>query len=151
FIGASNGSSGNTGTMFVELKPRPGRKADATEIIARLRAKLGRVPGINLFLQAAQDVRVGGRSARTQYQYTLQDADLERLRQWAPRVLDKLKTLPELKDVASDLQTAGLQMSVTIDRDTAARLGVLPQAIDDALYDAFGQRQVATTFTQLNQ
>jgi multidrug efflux pump subunit AcrB len=96
-------------------------------------------------------VRVGGRSARTQYQYTLQDADLDELRTWAPRLLDRLRKLPELKDVASDQQTAGLQLDVTVDRDTASRLGVTPADVDNALYDAFGQRQVATMFTQLNQ
>jgi hydrophobe/amphiphile efflux-1 (HAE1) family protein len=143
--------TGNTGMMFISLKPRPGRKASAEEIITRLRPRLGRVQGISLFLQAAQDVRIGGRFARTQYQYTLQDANLEELRQWAPKMLAKLRTLPELRDVASDQQTAGLQLMVTIDRDTAARLGVSMRDIDNTLYDAFGQRQVATTFTQLNQ
>jgi len=150
-IGAAIGSTSNTGNIFVELKPRPGREASADQIIARLRPKLAKIEGITLFLQAAQDVRVGGRSSRTQYQYTLQDADLDELRAWAPRVLDKLKKLPELRDVATDQQTAGLQVDVNIDRDTAARLGLTPQMIDDTLYDAFGQRQVATTFTQLNQ
>ncbi|HEX2573119.1 MAG TPA: multidrug efflux RND transporter permease subunit [Polyangia bacterium] len=143
--------TGNTGSMFISLKPRPGRKATADEIINRLRPRLGRVQGISLFLQAAQDVRIGGRLARTQYQYTLQDANLEELRQWAPKMLAKLRTLPELRDVASDQQTAGLQLMITIDRDTAARLGVNMRTLDDTLYDAFGQRQVATTFTQLNQ
>jgi hydrophobe/amphiphile efflux-1 (HAE1) family protein len=143
--------SGNSATMFIGLKPLPARKSSADQVIARLRPKLAQVPGITLYLQAAQDIRIGGRPTRTQYQYTLEDADIDELRTWAKRVTDTMKALPELKDVASDLQTAGLQMSVKIDRDTAARLGVTPQAIDDALYDAFGQRQVATTFTQLNQ
>jgi multidrug efflux pump subunit AcrB len=106
---------------------------------------------MRLFLQAQQDVRIGGRFTRTQYQYTLQDANLEELNAWAPRVLERLKKAPELRDVASDQQTSGLQLDVIIDRDTAARLGVSPSAIDDALYDAFGQRQVATMYTQLNQ
>ncbi|HXK16287.1 MAG TPA: efflux RND transporter permease subunit, partial [Polyangiaceae bacterium] len=110
-----------------------------------------RVPGINLFLQSFQDVRVGGRQARTQYQYTLQDADLQELRDWAPRVFERLKKVPQLKDVATDQQTTGLTLSLSLDRDAAARLGITPQAIDDTLYDAFGQRQVATTFTQRNQ
>ncbi|APR75522.1 Cobalt-zinc-cadmium resistance protein CzcA [Minicystis rosea] len=151
FIGSGGGSTSNTGTVFVGLKPRPERKASADEIIGRLRPKLAKIPGITLYLQAAQDLRVGGRAARTQYQYTLQDANVDELRAWAPRVLDAMKGLPQLKDVASDLQTAGLQLSLDIDRDTAARLGISIQAIDDTLYDAFGQRQVATTFTQQNQ
>jgi hydrophobe/amphiphile efflux-1 (HAE1) family protein len=150
FIGGGFNTATNTGTMFVELKPLPERKATADQVIGRLRPKLAKAVGINLFLQAAQDVRIGGRIARTQYQYVLEDADLNEMRTWAPRILDKLRTLPELKDVASDLQTAGLQIQVNIDRDTAARLDIAPQAIDDALYDAFGQRQIATNFTQLN-
>ncbi len=151
FLGAGPGASVNTGTMFIELKPRPGRKASAEEIINRLRPKLSKIEGMRLFLQAQQDVRIGGRFTRTQYQYTLQDANLEELNAWAPRVLDRLKKAPELRDVASDQQTSGLQLDVIIDRDTAARLGVTSSAIDDALYDAFGQRQVATMYTQLNQ
>ncbi len=151
FIGAGGGSTGNTGVMFVELKPIEQRKTSADAVIARLRPQLGQIPGIVLYLQSAQDVRIGGRASRTQYQYTLEDANLDELRAWAPRVLDAMKKLPELKDTASDLQTGGLQLNLSIDRDTAARLGVTPQAIDDALYDAFGQRQVATTFTELNQ
>jgi hydrophobic/amphiphilic exporter-1 (mainly G- bacteria), HAE1 family len=151
FIGASNGSTGNNGTVFIDLKPKPARKAAPDEIIGRLRPKLAQVPGINLFLQAFQDVRVGGRQSRTQYQYTLQDADLAELREWAPRVYERLKKLPQLKDVATDEQTTGLTLDLKLDRDAAARLGITPQNIDDALYDAFGQRQVATTFTQRNQ
>jgi hydrophobe/amphiphile efflux-1 (HAE1) family protein len=150
FMGVGGGSSGNSSTMFIALKPRSQRKASADEIIARLRPRLGRVPGIRALLSASQDVRIGGRMARTQYQYTLQDADLEELRQWAPRVLERLQRLPELRDVASDQQTAGLQLGLTIDRDTASRLGVTPADIDEALYDAFGQRQIATSFTTLN-
>src|SRR5262249_45112360 len=137
--------------MFISLKPRPGRKASAEQIIARLRPKLARVPGISLFLQAVQDVGVGGRGARTQYQYTLQGADLDELQTWAPQMLARLKTLPELRDVNTDQQTAGLKLGVTIDRDTAARLGIAARDVDNTLYDAFGQRQVATTYTQLNQ
>jgi hydrophobe/amphiphile efflux-1 (HAE1) family protein len=151
FIGTGSGSTSNTGTVFVELKNKPPRKASADEMVARLRPKLAQVQGVNLYLQAAQDVRIGGRAARTQYQYTLQDADLEELRAWAPRVLEQLRKLPELKDVVSDQQTAGLSLSLAIDRDTAARLSVTPQLIDDTLYDAYGQRQVATIFSQLNQ
>jgi len=151
FIGAANGSTGNNGTVFIDLKPKPERKTSPDEIIARLRPQLARVPGINLFLQSFQDVRVGGRQARTQYQYTLQDADLQELRDWAPRVFERLKKVPQLKDVATDQQTTGLTLSLALDRDAGARLGITPQAIDDTLYDAFGQRQVATTFTQRNQ
>src|SRR5262249_14742282 len=150
FIGGG-GSTANNGTLFVALKPRPQRKATADQVIGRLRTQLARVPGINLYLQSVQDVRVGGRFARTQYQYTLQDINLNELSEWAPRMLAKLKTLPELRDVASDQQTAGLQLQVMVDRDTAARLGVSTRDVDNTLYDAFGQRQVATTFTQVNQ
>jgi hydrophobe/amphiphile efflux-1 (HAE1) family protein len=150
FIGG-NGSTSNNGTVFIDLKQKPPRKASPDDIIARLRPKLAKVAGINLFLQSVQDVRVGGRPSRTQYQYTLQDADLDELREWAPRVLERLKKVPELKDVATDQQTTGLTLSLAFDRDTAARMGITPQAIDDVLYDAYGQRQVATTFTQLNQ
>ncbi len=151
FIGGGAGSAGNTGTMFIELVPLSQRKASADEIIARLRKKLMRVPGIALYLQSVQDVRVGGRLTRTQYQYTLQDADLAELDRWAPRLLAALKKLPQLRDVASDQQNAGLELDVAIDRDAASRVGIFPQAIDDTLYDAFGQRQVATLFTQLNE
>ncbi len=141
----------NTGNVFIELRPKAERKQTADQVIGELRPKLAQVPGINLFLQSVQDVRMGGRAARTQYQYTLQDANLEELNQWAPRMLERLKTLPELRDVASDQQTQALQLVVEVERDTAARLGVSSQAVDDTLYDAFGQRQVSTMFTQLNQ
>ena len=107
--------------------------------------------GIQLFLQSVQDVRMGGRLARTQYQYTLQDANLDELRSGAPRMVAALRKLPELKDVNTDQQTAGLELDVDVDRDTAARLGVTMRDVDNTLYDAFGQRQVATTYTQLNQ
>jgi hydrophobe/amphiphile efflux-1 (HAE1) family protein len=149
FIGG--GSAANTGQMNIELKPLGVRKKTADQVIADLRPKLARVEGINLYLQSVQDVRLGGRSSRTQYQYTLVDADLAELSQWAPRVLAKLQTLPQLRDVATDQQTNGLQLNVDIDRDTAARMGISPQLVDDTLYDAFGQRQVATMYTQLNQ
>ncbi len=149
FFGGSSGS-GNTGTIFVPLKPFGERKSSADEVIGRLRPKLSKVPGMTLFLQAIQDLRIGGRGSRTQYQYTLEDANLEELRTWAPRVLDGLRKLPELRDVNTDQQTAGLELDVTIDRDTASRLGIQPQAIDDALYDAYGQRQVATSYTASN-
>ena len=141
----------NNGFMFVQLKPLGQRKRTADQVIADLRPKLARVEGINLFLQSVQDVRIGGRTSRTQYQYTLQDLNLEELLQWSPRVLDKLRTLPQLRDVNTDQQTAGLQLFVDIDRDTASRMGISPSVVDSTLYDAFGQRQVATMYTQVNQ
>jgi multidrug efflux pump subunit AcrB len=150
FVGSANGSTGNTGTVFVALKPYSQRKSTADEIVGRLRPKLAKIPGVTLFLQATQDLRVGGRGSRTQYQYTLDDADLDELQTWAPRIFDRLRKLPELRDVATDQQTAGLQINVDIDHDTASRLGVTTQAIDDTLYDAFGQRQVSTSFTATN-
>ncbi len=151
FIGGMGGSAGNTGSAFIELKPRPQRKSSADEIINRLRPKLARVEGIRLFLQSRQDVNIGGRFARTQYQYTVQAVALDELNTWAPKLYEKLRGLPQLRDVATDQQTTGLQLQIDIDRDTAARMGVQPQAIDDLLYDAYGQRQVATWYTQLNQ
>ena len=144
------GNPANTGRFFITLKPRDDRSASAQQIIARLRPKLDKVEGARLFLQASQDVNVGGRAARTQFQYTLQDADLDELNTWSPKVLGKLKSLPELRDVASDQQTEGATLTVQIDRDQAMRYGITPQVIDDTLYDAFGQRQVTQYFTQLN-
>ncbi|WP_420134237.1 multidrug efflux RND transporter permease subunit [Rhodopseudomonas sp.] len=148
-IGGS-GSALNTGRMFITLKPRDERASNAQQIIARLRPKLEKVEGARLFMQAAQDVRLGGRPTRTQFEYTLQDANLTELNEWAPKVLAKLQTLPELRDVASDQQTEGTTLTLTINRDTASRFGIQPQLIDDTLYDAFGQRQVAQYFTQTN-
>jgi len=148
FIG---GGSANTARVFVSLKPREQRKATADEIIARLRPKLGVMPGANLFLQAIQDLRIGGRGSSAQYQYTLQADNPDDLFAWAPRLFQKLRTVPQLVDVNSDQQNAGLQANLTIDRDTAARLGITPRMIDDTLYDAFGQRQVSTMYQSLNQ
>ncbi|KIZ48175.1 MULTISPECIES: multidrug efflux RND transporter permease subunit [Rhodopseudomonas] len=148
-IGGS-GSALNNGRMYITLKPRDQRSATAPQIIARLRPKLEQVEGARLFMQAAQDVRLGGRPSRTQFEYTLQDADLGELNQWAPKILAKMKTLPELRDVATDQQTEGSTLTLTINRDAASRFGIQPQLIDDTLYDAFGQRQVAQYFTQLN-
>jgi multidrug efflux pump subunit AcrB len=151
FVGAGNGGSAiNNGRMYVTLKPRSERTASAQEIIRRLQPQLAKVEGARLFLQAAQDVRVGGRATRTQFQYTLQDPDLAELNQWAPRVLAALQKLPQLVDVATDQETKGTTLTLTIDRDKAARYGIAPQLIDDTLYDAFGQRQVAQYFTQVN-
>ncbi|HSZ83167.1 MAG TPA: efflux RND transporter permease subunit, partial [Polyangia bacterium] len=149
FFGGGSGS-GNTGTVFVSLTPFSDRKTTADDIIGRLRPKLARIPGMTLFLQAVQDLRIGGRGSRTQYQYTLQDANLDELRVWAPRVLDGLRKIPALRDVNTDQQTAGLELEVTIDRDNASRLGLTLAAIDDALYDAYGQRQVAISYTASN-
>ncbi|HLK89538.1 MAG TPA: multidrug efflux RND transporter permease subunit [Polyangia bacterium] len=149
FVGGSSGA-GNTGTVFISLKDYSKRKSTADQVISRLRPKLAKVPGINLFLQSVQDVRMGGRTSRTQYQYALEDADLAELQEWSPKVLAKLKSLPQLRDVATDQQTAGLMLSVDIDRDSASRLGISLQGVDNILYDAFGQRQVATSFTPLN-
>jgi hydrophobe/amphiphile efflux-1 (HAE1) family protein len=151
FIGAGGIGAGNTGSAFISLRPMPPRTLSADEILARLRGKLSKIEGIATYLQSRQDVSVGGRMSRTQYQYTVQDADLEELRAWAPRVLDAMRKLPQLKDVVSDQQNSGLELDIDIDRDTASRLGVTATAVDQALYDAFGQRFVATTFTQLNE
>jgi len=148
-IGGS-GNPSNTGRMFVTLKPRDQRDATADQIIARLRPQLDKVEGAQLFLQASQDVTVGGRSSRTQYQYTLQDSDAAELNVWAPKMLAKMQTLPELRDVASDQEAAGTTLTLTIDRDQASRLGLTAQTIDDTLDDAFGQRQIAQYFTQLS-
>jgi multidrug efflux pump len=151
FIGGGFGAAGNTGTAFVQLKPLGQRDARADQIIGRLRRKLTTAPGIMLYLQSIQDLRVGGRLTRTQYQYTLQDADLAELNRFAPRLLAALRKLPQLKDVASDQQTGGLALELQIDRDTASRVGIPMQTIDSVLSDAYGQRQVATLYTQLNQ
>jgi HAE1 family hydrophobic/amphiphilic exporter-1 len=140
----------NNGFVVIGLKPRAQRKSNADEVIARLRPKLAQVKGAALFLQAAQDLSVGGRPTRTQYQYTLQDPDLGELNNWAPKLLEEMKKLPMLRDVATDQQTNGSMLSLTIDRDEAARFGIQPAAIDNTLYDAFGQRQAAQYFTQLN-
>jgi hydrophobe/amphiphile efflux-1 (HAE1) family protein len=141
----------NTGRLYINLKPRDQRQASASQVIDRLREATKDVAGISLFMQAVQDVQIDSRVSRTQYQYTLQDADESELSQWASKLLAKLRTLPDLTDLATDQQANGLQLSIDVDRDTASRLNVLPQAIDDTLYDAFGQRQVSIMFTQLNQ
>jgi multidrug efflux pump subunit AcrB len=151
-VGAGiGGQTGNNGRIYIALKPWDQRTGgSAQNFINRIRPKLAAVQGANLYLQAAQDINVGGRLSRTQYQYTLQDADLAELYQWAPKVLDALKSLPMLRDVATDQQMAGTTATLTIDRDQAARFGIQPQAIDDTLYDAFGQRQITQYFTQTN-
>jgi multidrug efflux pump subunit AcrB len=152
FVGAGSvNPTVNSGRLYVNLKPRDQRKASAGEIIERLRAATDGVEGISLFMQAAQDVQIDSRVSRTQYQYTLTDADVGELSEWAPKLLNVLRNKPELTDIASDQQSGGLQVSVDVDRLQASRLNVLTQAIDDTLYDAFGQRQVSTIYTQLNQ
>jgi multidrug efflux pump len=152
FIGVDGtNTTPNSGRIQINLKSRDKRKATASEIIQRLEPELTNVPGIALFMQPVQDLTVEDRVSRTQYQYSIEDADPVELSQWAPKLMAKLKTLPQLLDIASDQQDQGLEADLVIDRDTAARLGVLPAAIDNTLYDAFGQRQVSTMFTQLNQ
>jgi HAE1 family hydrophobic/amphiphilic exporter-1 len=149
FMGG-NGNPPNTGRMFITLKPRDERTASADQVIARLRGPIDKIEGSRLFLQAFQDVRVGGRISRTQFQYTLQSADIEQLNEWAPKILAKLKSLPELRDVATDQQTEGTTLTLKVNRDQASHYGLTVQAIDDTLYDAFGQRQIAQYFTQLS-
>jgi multidrug efflux pump len=149
--GGGGGTTTNTGRMFVGLKPLQERKLSADQVIARLRGKLAKVPGAPTFLQATQDVRIGGRQSNAQYQYTLSGDNLTELNTWAPRVEQKLRTLPLLADVSSDQQDRGLQSTVVFDRSTASRLNISPQLIDDTLYDAFGQRQVSIMYTSLNQ
>jgi len=139
----------NNGFVILGLKPRDARDASADQIIDRLRKKVAQVPGGTVFLQASQDLNVGGRLTRTQYQYTLQDANLEELNSWAPRMLEELKKLPQLRDVASDQQSSSSKLALVINRDQAARFGIQPALIDNTLYDAFGQRQVTQYFTQL--
>jgi len=145
-----NAQTANTARFFIALKPRDQRKLTATEIINRLRPQLAKVEGANLFLQATQDITVGGRSARASFQYTLQDPDIPELVEWSQKLLQKLQKLPQLADVSTDLLANAPRLKVTINRDQAARFGITPQAIDDTLNDAYGQRQVTQYFTQLN-
>jgi HAE1 family hydrophobic/amphiphilic exporter-1 len=150
-VAVSTGTAAvNTGNFNINLKPRDQREVSAGQVIARLRPKLAQVEGANLYLQVLQDIRVGGRPGRTQYQYTLQDANLAELNEWAPRVLARLQSLKELADVTSDQQTNAATATLTIDRDIAARFGIQPALIDATISDAIGQRQVAQYFTQLN-
>jgi multidrug efflux pump len=151
--GGPGGGSNNVGNMFIALKPlkdRPGR-VSADQVVNRLRRKLTSVPGATLFLQAQQDIQVGGRGGASQYQYTLSDEDLRELNTWAPQLQSRMRAMPELRDVATDQQDQGLATNLVIDRDTAARLGITTAMIDSVLYDAFGQRQVSTMYTALNQ
>ena len=150
-VGFTGGGQRNSGTMFVALKPLSQRSETADQVIARLRGKLAKEPGANLFLQPVQDIRIGGRQSHAQYQFTLQADDLADLRAWEPKIRQALSVLPELADVNTDQQDKGLQTSLVIDRDTATRLGVTPRLIDATLNDLFGQRQVSTIYAQLNQ
>ena len=150
FMGSSGGANtANTGRGFIVLKPRDERELNASQIIDRLRPKLARVEGSNMFLQASQDITVGGRVARAAFQYTLQDADVDELTTWSNKLMAKMRAMPELADVASDLLANAPQIKVTINRDQIARFGITPQMIDDTLNDAFGQRQITQYFTQL--
>ncbi|MDB5376229.1 MAG: acriflavin resistance protein [Rubritepida sp.] len=149
-IGASAGLPENQGRIFISLKPRNERSASAGQIITRLSPELQRVPDAQLFLQSVQDINVGGRLSSTQYQFTLQDANAAELNTWAPRVLAGLREVPQLLDLATDQQSGGTTLTVEIDRDAAGRYGISPQAINDALYDAFGQRQATQYFTEVN-
>jgi multidrug efflux pump len=152
-VGFAGGNTArNQGRMFITLKPKgKERKITSDQVIGEMRRKLASVPGATLYMQSSQDLTVGGHQSQAQYQYTLQSEDLKELNSWAPKLLQKLRTLRELRDVNTDQQDRGLEANVTIDRDTASRLGVTPQAIDNALYDAFGQRQVSTIYQELNQ
>jgi multidrug efflux pump len=152
FIGIDGtNATPNSGRIQINLKPRSDRHGTASDVIRRLQPELGKIAGITLYMQPVQDLTVEDRVSRTQFQYTLEDADAVELSTVSAKLVDKLRTMPQLRDVASDDQSNGLQANMQIDRDTASRLGILPQAIDDTLYDAFGQRQVSTIFTQLNQ
>ena len=141
----------NSGRILINLKPLAQRKISASEIMRRLQPEIAKVEGITLFMQPVQDLTVEDRVSQTQYQYTLEDADADELALWTTKLMARLQDLPQLRDLATDQQTHGMQARLVIDRPTASRLGITPQAIDNALYDAFGQRQISTLFTQLNQ
>jgi HAE1 family hydrophobic/amphiphilic exporter-1 len=149
-IGSSFGQTSNIGRFNVVLKPRDERDLDASQVIDRLRPQLAKVTGVAAYLQPAQDITVGGRIARAAFQYTLQDPNVSELAEWSDKLLAKLRTLPEIVDVGTDLLASAPQLKVTINRDQASRFGISPQEIDDTLNDAFGQRQITQYFTQLN-
>jgi multidrug efflux pump len=153
FVGGTGGggNASNSGRMFVTLKSLKERGQSADQIIGRIRAKTSRIPGANLYLQAVQDLRIGGRSSSAQYQYTLKGDNLDELNEWGPRMLAAMRKIPGLVDVNTDQQDKGLQTRLVFDRTTAARLGITQQMIDDTLYDAFGQRQVSTIYKSMNQ
>jgi multidrug efflux pump len=148
---SGGGFGGNSAGINVQLKPVGVRKSTSDQVIARLRRQTAGMPGAIMFLQNSQDVRIGGRQGNAQYQYTLQGPDFQSLAEWGPKVLQRLSALPQIADVSSDLQNSGLSSSVIIDRDTASRLGLTAQAVDSALYDAFGQRQVSVMYKSINQ
>ncbi len=148
---SGGGPGGNSAQMNIELKPVAERKLTTDQVIDRIRSKTENMPGAQLFLQNSQDIRVGGRQSNAQYQYTLQTQDINDLAKWGPKLQEALKKVPQLTDVNSDQQNSGLSTNVTIDRDTASRLGLTAQAVDSALYDAFGQRQVSTMYKSINQ
>src|SRR5262249_34002601 len=153
-FGSQTGSSGgaqtaNTARFFIVLKPRDERELTSSQIIDRLRPQLAKVQGANLFLQATQDITVGGRISRGGFQYTLQDSNVDELNEWSAKLLEKMRTLPQLADVSSDLLANAPQLKITINRDQASRFGISPQTIDDTLNDAYGQRQITQYFTQL--
>jgi multidrug efflux pump len=150
-VGFTGGGTANRANLFIQLKPLRERKVSADQVINRLRPKLASIPAATLFMQVNQDLRVGGRGSNAQYQYTLSADNLKDLNYWSQRLLQELRKLPEIRDANTDQQTQGLQLSLVIDRDTASRLGVSPQLIDESLYDAFGQRQVSTIYMPLNQ
>jgi multidrug efflux pump len=141
----------NNGRVLINLKPHQQREADATEVIRRLQPALAAIPGLSVFMQPVQDITVDDRVSRAQFQYTLEDPNVDKLHEWAPRMMAKLQQLPELRDVASDQQQHGLRAQLVLDRDTGSRLGITPALIDQTLYDSYGQRQISTMFTQLNQ
>ena len=141
----------NSGRIQINLKPLAERKISASDVIRRLAPQLQQVPDIKLFMQPVQDLTVEDRVSRTQYQFSMEDADAKELAYWVPRFVDRIKSIPVLRDVASDQQNSGLQTKLVIDRSSASRLGITPQMLDDALYDAFGQRQISTIYTDLNQ
>jgi hydrophobe/amphiphile efflux-1 (HAE1) family protein len=151
FVGGGRGGATNSARMFIALKPLEERKTTAPEIIARLRPKLAQIPGAQAFLNAAQDLRIGGRQSNAEYQFTLRSDSVQELTTWGPRMYEAMRKLPEIADVNSDLENHGQQVFVTYDRQTAARFGISPQLIDNTLYDAFGQRPVSTMYSTLNQ
>jgi multidrug efflux pump len=151
FSGGGGGTTTNTGRVFISLKPVDERKATADQIINRLRPKLAAVPGATLVLQAVQDVRIGGRQSAAQYQYTIQSDNLAELNEWGPKLLKTMRGIRQLTDVTSDQQNNGLAANLVIDRQTASRLGISPATVDNILYDAFGEREIATTYTPINQ
>lgn len=149
--GSTGGGTLNVATLWFELKPLNERRVSTDEVINRLRSKLADIPGASLYMQLLQDIRIGGRVGNSQYQFTLQSDNIKDLNEWAPKLLEKLKTIPLIVDANSDQQVSGLTSELTIDRVTASRLGVSPQALDTALYSAFGQRQVSTMYKGINQ